>query len=355
MAEGRADTDGGAAPPQGWTGPEQRMWRAFMAGRTCDLRTGDPAADDPLDGPAWPESRTVRARAVAELLLNPPPPAPGRVASLKLTGVRISGRLTLAGGVIAPYVQLDGCRFDEQVLLQEVRAGSMRLVRCLIPRLEAARLQVTGDLHLPQCLVPGGIRMTDAQIGTDLLLNQLTVRRDRHSRAVAADGLVVGQDLDAELVEATGEFSLRSARIGGRLNLRGATLRNPYGQYALNAARVTVEHTLYLSSGWEARGEYTGDTSPPPGVPTRDFICEGGLRLDDGRFGNAVVVNRARFRLGEGQQVSLRRIQTPELRFTPGRPPTGMVSLSGARVGKLKDAPGSWPTAPGRLSLRGCA
>ncbi|MBM9505544.1 oxidoreductase [Actinacidiphila acididurans] len=330
------------------------MWRSFVAGRTLDLRTGRAEEDDPLAGPEWPEERTVRARAVAELLLNPPAPAPGRVGALKLAGVRISGRLMLSGGTIAPYFQLDDCRFDEPVMLQEVRAGSMRLVRCLIPRLDAARLQVTGDLHLPQCLVPGGIRMSDAQIGTDLLLNQLVVRRDRASRAIGADGLVVGQDVDAELMDVTGEFSLRSARIGGRLSLRGSSVRNPTGRYALNAARVTVEHTLYLSAGWDAFGGSTpGDTSPPPGVETKDFVCEGGLRLDDGRFGNAVVVTRARFRLGEEQQVSLRRIQTPELRWTPGRAPTGLVSLSGARVGKLVDAPASWPTAPGRLSLRG--
>lgn len=341
------------APPGGWTPVERRMWRAFRAGRTCDLRTGRAGEDDALAESEWPEQRTIRAQAIAELLLNPPPPDPGRVAALKLAGVRITGRLMLAGASITPYVQLDDCRFDDQVMLQECRVGSMRLVRCLIPRLEAARLQVSGDLHLPQCLVPGGIRLTDAQIGTDLLLNQLTVRRDRHSRAIAADGLVVGQDVDAELVDVTGEFSLRSARIGGRLSLRGGTLRNPFGRYALNAARVTVEHTLYLSAGWNALEGSPGDTGPPPGVETRDFVCEGGLRLDDGRFGNAVIISRARFRLGEDQQVSLRRIQTPELRFAPGRPPTGVVSLAGARVGKLVDAPSSWPTAPGRLSLRG--
>lgn len=347
MAEQRVD-----GPPRDWTPVEQRMWRAFRGGRTCDLRTGRPDEDDPLEGPEWPAERTVRAQAVAELLLNPPPPDPGRVAALKLVGVRISGRLMLSGGTITPYVQLDGCRFDEQLMVQECRAGSMRLVRCLIPRLEAARLQVTGDLHLPQCVVAGGIRMTDAQIGTDLLLNQIVVRRDRHSRAIAADGLVVGQDVDAELIDVTGEFSLRSARIGGRLSLRGSTLRNPYGRFALNAARVTVEHTLYLSAGWNPLDGSGRDTRPPAGAETTDFVCEGGLRLDDGRFGNAVIISRARFRLGEEQQVSLRRIQTPELRFVPGRPPTGMVSLSGARVGKLADSPSSWPGA-GRLSLRG--
>lgn len=354
------------APPDDWTATERRMWWLFRAGRTCDLRSGGrprggasavrAPEDDALEGPPWPPERTVRAQAIAELLLNPPPPQPGRVAALKLAGVRISGRLMLSGGVIAPYLQLDDCRFDEQLMLQECHAGSMRLVRCLIPRLEAARLQITGDLHLPQCLIPGGIRMTDAQIGTDLLLNQLTVRRDRAGRAVAADGLQVGQDVEAELMDVTGELSLRSARIGGRLSLRGSTLRNPYGHYALNAARVQVEHTLYLTAGWDVMSVTgtagaAGDTRPPPGTPTRDFVCEGGLRLDDARIGNAVIVNRADFRLEGDQQVSLRRLVTPKLRFKPGAPADGMVSLSGARVGQLVDAPESWP-GPGLLSLR---
>lgn len=342
----------GDIPPQDWTPVERGMWRAFRAGRSYDLRTGRAEDDDPLTGPAWGPERTVRAQAVAQLLLDGPPPDRGRVTGLKLAGVRISGRLMLAGGTVTPYVQMDGCRFDEQLMLPECRAGSMRLVRCLIPRLEAARLQVTGDLHLPQCVIPGGIRLTDAQIGTDLLLNQLVVRRDRHSRAIAADGLTVGQDVDAELIDVTGEFSLRSARIGGRLSLRGGILRNPYGRYALNAARVTVEHTLYLSAGWNAMDGAPGDTRPPAGVQTRDFVCEGGLRLDDGRFGNAVIINRARFRLEDDQQVSLRRVQTPELRFSPGTPPNGPVTLAGARVGKLVDTPGGWPEA-GLLNLTG--
>jgi hypothetical protein len=342
------------APPTDWTPVEARMWWAFRAGTTCDPGPRGPGADDPVtaDAPRWPASRTVRAQAVAELLLNPPAAQTGRVGALKLRGMRISGRLMLAGATITPYVQLDDCRFDEDLMLPECRAGSMRLVRCLIPRLEAARLQITGDLHLPQCVIPGGIRLTDAQIGTDLLLNQLTVRDGLSRRAVAADGLTVGQDMDAELIDVTGELSLRSARIGGRLNLRGAVLRNPGGTFALNAARISVEHTLYLSSGnlrapdaAAPAGSHDAGTVPParPAPSSRDFTCDGGVRLDDGRFGNAIVVNRARFTLHDQQQVSLRRVQTPDLRFTPRQPPTGRVSLAGARVGGLTDAPESWP------------
>lgn len=351
----------GGAPPQGWTPVEQRMWQAFREGRTCDLRTGHADRDDPPPwlrmgvpptGPEWGAERTVRAQAVAELLLDGPAAVPGRVTALKLAGVRITGRLMLAGGTVTPYVQLDDCRFDDPLMLQECRIGSMRMVRCRMPRIDAARVQVSGDLHLPQCLVTGGVRLADAQIGTDLLLNQITVLRGSAGRAFAADGLTVGQDVDAELIDVTGEFSLRSARIGGRLSLRGATLRNPGGRQALNAARIAVEHTLYLSGGWNAMAAGSGSAPPPEDVTVREFTCHGGLRLDDGRFGNAVIISRARFLLDGDQQVSLRRIQTPELCFTVPRAPDGVVVLSGARVGKLTDARGAWPSA-GRLRMTG--
>ncbi|MFF3563027.1 oxidoreductase [Streptomyces sp. NPDC002574] len=323
------------APPHDWTPVEQGLWRAFRLGELYDLRTGIPERDDPAADRFWGPDRTVRAETIARLLLDGPQAASGRVSCVKLSGAQISGQLNLSGGTVVPYVELHDCRFEEQVLLAECSFTTLRMVRCAIPRLEAARLHTSGDLHLPQCTIEGGVRLTDAHIGTDLLLNQITLRKDRHGRALAADGLSVAQDVEAELMEATGEISLRSARIGGRLSLRGSRLRNPEGRYALNAARVTVEHTLYLSSG---------------GV--RPFSSDGGVRLDDGRFGNGVIIHRARFRLAEGQQLSLRRVQTPELRLTLDQPPTGTISLAGARVGNLTDNHTCWP-ATGGMDLTG--
>ncbi len=158
-----------------------------------------------------------------------PARAGGRVSSLKLVGVRISGPLDLAGGTVAPYVEMRGCRFEREVLLPESRFTTMRLVDCSIPRLEAARLNTEGDLHLPRCRFLGGIRLTDARIGTDLLLNQAVVHRDRSGRSIAGDGMSVGQDLQAEMLESYGELSLRGATIGVSLSLRGARLVNPHG------------------------------------------------------------------------------------------------------------------------------
>lgn len=332
-------------PPQDWTAVEHGLWEAFRLGEVYDLRTGIPERDDPATDRYWGPDRTVRAEAIAKLLLDGPPAVSGRVSAVKLSGAQVSGQLNLSGGHVTPYVEMHDCRFDQQLLLPECSFTTLRLVHCAIPRLEAARLSTTGDLQLAQCTVEGGIRLTDAHIGTDLLINQLIVRRDRHGRALAADGLNVAQDVEAELIEATGEVSLRSARIGGRLSLRGSMLHNPDGRYALNAARVTVEHTLYLSSGWVAAG--SGDGTPPAGARTKRFTAEGGVRLDDGRFGNAVIIDRARFRLTGQQQLSLRRIQTPELRLTLDEPPTGLISLVGARVGNLTDSRRSWPESGG--------
>ncbi|MCB5179344.1 oxidoreductase [Streptomyces antimicrobicus] len=357
MTEVRTDVQ-----PADLTDAERRMWEAFRFGRVCDLSSRIPAQDDPMSDRVWGPERTVRADVVGLLLLHGPPPLPGRVSSLKLRGARITGRLDLSGGTVDPYVELQSCRFDREVQLSETRFGTLRMISCAIPRLDAARLHTEGDLHLPRCRVARGIRLTDAQIGTDLLISQAVLERDSKGKALSADGMSVAQDFQAELLTTHGEVSLRGAKVGVSMSLRGARLANPYGRRALNAPQLTVERTLYLTSvALDATG---GDpTSTPPfglgqtpapvrGGRVRPFECRGGLRLDDGRFGDAVDFYGARFVLDEDQEVSLRRIQTPEFRFVGEGPERGRVVVSGAKVVKLVDLSTSWP-GPGRLSIEG--
>ncbi|MFF0424458.1 oxidoreductase [Streptomyces sp. NPDC004520] len=350
--------------PEGLTGPERAVWRAFRIGRTCDLTEGIAERDDPFGGREWGEERSVRADVVALLLLAGPPARSGRVAALKLRGVRITGVLNLAGGTIGPYVELHGCRFDGEVVLPEARFGTLRMVECALPRLEAARLHTEGDLHLPRCRVRRGIRLTDAQIGTDLLINQVQVWPDRRGRAITADGMVVAQDLQAELIETHGELSLRGAKVGVSLSLRGSVLRGAQGRRALNAPQLTVERSLYLNAAWvyeEASGRTGSTTATPPygvtpaqGTRRKPVECHGGVRLDDGRFGDAVDLHFARFLLNGArrEEVSLRRIVTPELRFNGERPEEGRVVLNGAKVVTLIDLSTSWP-GPGGLAMGG--
>ncbi|MEV4443576.1 oxidoreductase, partial [Streptomyces sp. NPDC049577] len=309
----------------------------------------------------WGPERSVRARVVALLLLDGPPPVPGRVAALKLNGVQITGTLDLSGGTVVPYVEMHNCRFEQQLMLPECSFTTLRLVGCAIPRLEAARLRTEGDLHLPRSVVQSGIRLTDAHIGTDLLLNQLVVRRDRRGLSIAADGMSVGQDVQAEMMRSYGELSMRGAKIGVSLSLRGSMLSNPHGRHAFNAPQLTVERTLYLTSVGVSGSPFARGATPPYGIATQTpdrgtrvqpFECHGGVRLDDGRFGDAVDLSQARFMMEGEQELSMRRVQTPELRFLGEPPQRGRVVLSGARVVNLVDRAASWP-GPGGLVMAG--
>ncbi|MFJ3230320.1 oxidoreductase [Streptomyces sp. NPDC086787] len=352
MTEGADDTHSGDLPDD-LTAAEAGMWQAFRNGSVYDLSSGDSVVDDPHGGHPWGPERTVRARMVAWLLLDGPPALAGRVASLKLTGVRITGVLDVAGGTVTPYLELRDCRFDQQVLLPEAHCTTVRFVNCSMPRLEAARLHTEGDLHLPRCRFHNGVRLSDAHIGTDLLLNQAIAYRDRSGRSIAADGMTVGQDLQAELLESNGELSLRGVQVGGSLSLRGARLLNPYTRLALNAPQLTVGRTLYLTPAGVGSPLLIG-TTPARGTRIQRFECQGGVRLDDGRFGDAVDMERAWFAFTEDHELSLRRVQTPELRFLGDQPQRGKVVLSGARTGTLVDRAGSWP-GPGSLHMGGFA
>ncbi|MER6128983.1 oxidoreductase [Streptomyces sp. NPDC001795] len=338
--------------PDDLTAAEAGMWQAFRNGSVYDLRSGDAAVDDPHGGHPWGPERSVRARIVAWLLLDGPHALPGRVSSLKLTGVLIRDTLDLAGGTIVPYMELKGCRFEKEILLPEAHFTTVRLVDCAVPRLEAARVRTEGDLHLPRCRFQGGVRLTDAHIGTDLLLNQAIVYRDRRGRSITADGMTVGQDLQAEMLESHGELSLRGAKVGVSLSLRGAQLNNPYTRLALNAPQLTVERTLYLTPAGVGNPLLTSGTTPARGTRIQRFECRGGIRLDDGRFGDAVDLEGARFVLDDDQGLSLLRVQTPELRFLGERPERGKVTLSGARIVNLVDRWASWPS-PGNLHMGG--
>ncbi|MFB9513483.1 hypothetical protein [Streptomyces purpureus] len=349
--------------PGDLTRAEQTMWQAFRIGATCNMSTGNPVLDDPFAARPWPSDRSVRADVMALLLLDGPPPRAGRVSALKLRGVRITGTLNLAGGTIAPYVELNSCRFDNEVVLPESHFTTLRMVACALPRLEAARLHTEGDLHLPRCRVERGIRLTDAQIGTDLLINQIHVRPDRRGRAITADGMSVAQDLQAELIETHGEVSLRGAKVGVSLSLRGSRLRGAQERRALNAPQLTVERSLYLTHAWVDDATGNAGTTPPFGISStgpgrgqrrQPFECVGGIRLDDGRFGDAVDLHHARFVLSTArrEELSLRRIVTPELRFNGERPEEGRVVLNGAKIVTLIDLASSWP-GPGGLKMGG--
>ncbi|THA26900.1 oxidoreductase [Streptomyces sp. RKND-216] len=346
----------GGEPPGDLTAAEVWVWQAFRNGSSLDLRSGEPELDDPDGEHEWGPERTVRARVLARLLLDDEATSlPGRVASLHLTGAYVTGSLTLSGGEIDKFMELRHCRFEEEVRLTEAHLRTARLLGCRIPRLEAARVKVEGDLHLARCVIPDGIRLTDANIGTDLLLNEARVGSGNRTRAIAADGLSVSQEVQASLLTVDGELGLRGATIGGSLFMYGSVLRNTQGRYALHAPQLTVEQSAHFADPKRENARLIQGSTPPAGTygpfgaagarPPRSqhFECTGGVKLDDSRFGGSLVLDNARFALERDQEISLRRLSTPELCFTSPAPERGLIVLSGATVENLVDKVSSWP------------
>ncbi|MGY1435080.1 oxidoreductase [Streptomyces reniochalinae] len=348
--------DSGEPPPElRLTTAEWGLWQAFRNGTEHDLRCGEPELDDPNGDHPWGPERTVRARVIALLLLHGPPPLLGRVSSLHLTGAVVTGCLDLAGGSVEPYFELRSCRFEDEVRMPEARVSTVRFVDCYLPRFDAARLTTEGDLHLPRCSIPEGIKLTDATIGTDLLLNEATVGSGRRTRAIAADGVNVSQELQASLLVTDGQVSLRGAAVGSSLHMFGSVLRNPRGRVALFAPQMTVDQVASFADAGRGNAPQLYGATPPAGTRydfstrggtrwrTKHFECTGGMVLDDGRFGSSLVIENARLEMQRDQELSLRRITTPELTFTPQLPERGLVVLSGASVEKLMDRASSWP------------
>ncbi|MEU6258660.1 oxidoreductase [Streptomyces sp. NPDC047043] len=349
------DPDDGPPADLDFSTAERNLWDAYRYGRQLDLSTGRAADDDPLaDDTDWAPERRIRGFVIVRLLLRGPAPHTGHAAAVRLKGACVTGFLDLSGAETGTLLELVDCKLEMPLRLTGAQANSVHLRHCWIPRVEAEGFTSRGSLLLEQCLVTDGITIQQAQIGMDFSLSKSTVRVGAPGpAAVDADGLTVAQDVIADSLRLTGAMSLRGANIGGDFSLRGSALRNPDGT-ALHAPRITVAHEMILSWG-------SGPESLPPGEPEADLRprVEGRICLDGGTFGTSLVINRAVVALGQHQNLSLRRIQTPELVFNPDlrfdawnhlRP---VVDVSHATVGILRDSPTSWPRDLAMLAMSG--
>lgn len=218
------------------TEPELKVWQAFPTGGLADLRSGDPAADDPADGGRWDSSRVVRAEVIQAILLGACEPEPGAVASLHLVGARISGCLDLVHADVRFPVHLERCWFEAAPDIRWAVTRHLDLTGSHLPGLMADDLRVDGQLVLTSC-----------RIGA--------VGKQPPGRAISATGFAVsaGVFMDDGFV-AEGEVRLLAGHIGGVLDLSGAQLSNREG-LALLAARLTVDGPVFCRNGFNAEGE----------------------------------------------------------------------------------------------------
>jgi hypothetical protein len=87
-----------------------------------DKETGAFDFEDPLNDPAngatWPKSRTIRAKVLRRLLVNPPKSWSVHAMGVRIIGARIVGELDLEETKIAYPFYLLLCHVEQPVSLQ---------------------------------------------------------------------------------------------------------------------------------------------------------------------------------------------------------------------------------------------
>lgn len=256
-------------PPDGWSETEQRLWRAFRRGERVDLRTGDPAADDPSHASRWPEARTVRATVVERLLLNGPGPEPGHSCKLDLLGARTSGEVDLSAARVECPVKLMHCSFGDRLLLDYAEVGWLNLDGSHLRGIDAEGLRIGLWFGMRGAQVLGEVWLHDARIsgGADLSGSSL---HGSPGLALMGKQMVVEGDLRLRGIRTTGTLHLARSRVSGSVDLTGARL-TARGEDALDLedlqARRVVLGLLPASHGRILlRGSITSSLAADPGA-----------------------------------------------------------------------------------------
>ncbi|KAF3469971.1 hypothetical protein [Streptomyces sp. Tu 3180] len=237
-----------------------RLIKATEAGAVLDLtRRWMPAR-------VHPRLRKVSARQIRSLLLERTG-GPLDPRGIRLLRARITGQLDLTDVRSVVPLRLEGCQFDEPVVLERAQMSSLSLSGSVLPALHADHLQLSFSLALAHVKVTGhakagAVRLLDAHItgGLDLRYAELT---NHNGPALLADRLKVDSYTSLANIKATGHgkdgaVRLLGAQITSQLLLVGAELTNDRGP-ALFADGLQVDDHTSLA-GMKATGHGEGGT-----------------------------------------------------------------------------------------------
>jgi hypothetical protein len=297
--------------------PERALRDAIPSGKVVDLRPNEARTkDDPAQGAQWGPERTVRAELIRELLVVEPPAGAPPPRALKLLGARIEGELDLEDESIRCPPTLQGCFFEYPINLQEARAASLTLSNSRAPGLNAQQLETRGNVELNEFAAEGEVWLPGAKIGGQLNLNGASLINPG-GRALTAWNVSVGGGMYCRGFVAQGEVQLAGGKVNGQLDLSGARLGNA-GALALSADGANV----------------TG------GMTFQDLAADGEVSLNGARVSAQLILGGASLSNPGGRALTADNVSVEGSMVCRGFVAQGEVRLSGATLG-------------GQLNLRG--
>jgi hypothetical protein len=220
------------------------------------------------------------------------------------------GEFRLIGAHLAANLTLEGSTFENP------GGVAVNLERAVVD-------SVNGD----GLACHGRFSMIGARVSGDVSLARAVLESGEGTCALNAERTQVAGTLVLQEARVLGELNLRSIRVGERLLLQRAELRNP-SQTACRLSRAQV---------------------------TSNVLCDqvtvnGGLRLAGAVIGGAVTLQQATLANPDGRAVDAANLQAQELIVKPAVMIEGEVDLRNAAIGMLRDDPATWP---GQLRLDG--
>ena len=251
--------------------------------------------------------------------------------SLDLDGARLRnpsgdalgcGGLAIEGGVWCykgfeadGEMRFIGARLGGNLTLANATLNNPGGIALNLNRATLADLDCT-DLIVRQ----GQISLVNTQIASQVGLTGAQLTATPGEPAFVADDCSVGGGVALTRLRATGEVSMRTGRIDGRLHLTDASIENPGGT-ALRLSRTEI---------------------------AADMLCDrmaikGRVKLARTRIGGHAKLEQVTLTGGGGIALDAEALQAAELSLLPATPIDGTVVLSHARLGVLRDNPASWP------------
>jgi hypothetical protein len=181
--------------------------------------------------------RTIRAEVIDAVLRD------GGSRPLAISGAQVVGALDLQGCELKRPLTLRKCHFDRQIVLTATRAPSLDFSDSHHVGIEAAGLETRGDLILSGIRTQADIVLDGSRIGGVLALRDARLRGDP-APALHGERVEVRVKMDCAGMQADGGLHLHGARVQGVLDLRGAKLSSP-DDAALNGDGLRVEQDLW--------------------------------------------------------------------------------------------------------------
>jgi hypothetical protein len=264
------------------------------------------------------ESRDLPVDALRQVLVDPHLTTdPG---GLRIQNAYIADELDLEYIVFHHPLHLIGCKIGAPIKLAGAAIKELDFTGSRVKEVNLDCAQIAFGVEASEGFTAEKIQALGARIGGQLNLNGATLH-NTNGPALALDGAEIAYGVFANgSFSAHGEVRALGARIGGQLNLNGATLHNTNGP-ALAIDRAEINGNMFA----------TGYTA---GKETNYFAAEGEIRASGARIRGQLDLGHATLNNPDGAALDLEGAEiTGDVFANEGFTANGEIRASGARIG----------------------